>query len=111
MPEVVAGRAERTPAGIALEKYARVGELLAGQSFSRPETAWQALVQILHDWTQRLGIRRLGPYGVNEADIPRIVAGSRGSSMMCGAGSSMGALFTQIRFARSNVFRCSQIAR
>ena len=27
---------ERTPEGIALEKYARVGELLAGQSFSRP---------------------------------------------------------------------------
>ncbi len=72
---------ERTPEGIALEKYACVGELLAGQSFSRPETAWQALVQILHDWTQRLGIRRLGSYGVNEADIPRVVAGSRGSSM------------------------------
>ncbi len=72
---------ERTPEGLALEKYARVAELLAGQSFSRPETAWQALVQILHDWTQRLGIRRLGSYGVKEADIPRIVAGSRGSRM------------------------------
>ncbi|MEK7260594.1 MAG: iron-containing alcohol dehydrogenase [Pseudomonadota bacterium] len=72
---------ERTPEGIALEKYARVGELLAGQSFSRPETAWQALVQILNDWTQRLGIRRLGSYGVREEDIPRVAAGSRGSSM------------------------------
>jgi alcohol dehydrogenase len=72
---------ERIPVGIALEKYARAGELLAGQSFSRPETAWQALVQILHDWTQRLGIRRLGSYGVEEADIPRVVAGARGSSM------------------------------
>jgi alcohol dehydrogenase len=72
---------ERAPESAALEKYARVGELLAGQSFSRPETAWQALVQILHDWTQRLDIRRLGSYGVKEADIPRVTAGSRGSSM------------------------------
>ena len=72
---------ERTPEDIALEKYARAGELLAGQPFSRPETAWQALVQILNDWTQRLDIRRLGSYGVSEEDIPRVVAGSRGSSM------------------------------
>ena len=38
-------------------------------------------MQFLHDWTQRLGIRRLGSYGVNEEDISRVVAGSRGSSM------------------------------
>lgn len=72
---------ERAPESTALEKYAHVGELLAGQIFSRPETAWQALVQILNDWTQRLGILRLGSYGVEEADIPRVVAGARGSSM------------------------------
>jgi alcohol dehydrogenase len=72
---------ERAPESVALEKYVHVGELLVGQIFSRPETAWQALVQILNDWTQRLGIRRLGSYGVSEEDIPRVVAGSRGSSM------------------------------
>ena len=38
-------------------------------------------MQILNDWTQRLGIRRLGSYGVREEDIPRVAAGSRGSSM------------------------------
>ena len=58
-----------------------MGELLAEQIFSRHETAGQALVQFLHDWTQRLGIRRLGSYGVKEEDISRVVAGSRGSSM------------------------------
>ncbi len=72
---------ERAPESVALEKYAHVGELLAGQIFSRPETAWQALVQTLNDWTQRLNIRRLGSYGVSEENIPRIVAGARGSSM------------------------------
>ena len=72
---------ERAPESAALEKYAHVGELLAGQIFSRHETAGQALVQFLHDWTQRLNIRRLGSYGVKEADIPRVTAGSRGSSM------------------------------
>ena len=72
---------ERAPESAALEKYARVGELLAEQIFSRHETAGQALVQFLHDWTQRLGIRRLGSYGVKEEDISRVVAGSRGSSM------------------------------
>lgn len=72
---------ERVPESVALEKYARVGGLLAGQIFSRHEAASQALVQFLHDWTQRLGIHRLGPYGVRQDDLPRIVAGARGSSM------------------------------
>ena len=72
---------ERAPESMALPKYARVAELLAGQAFSRLETAGQALVQILRDWTQRLDLRRLSTYGVTEADIPKIVADGRGSSM------------------------------
>jgi alcohol dehydrogenase len=66
---------------VALLKYARVGELLAAKEFSRPDIAWQALVDMLHAWTERLRLRRLGAYGVIAAHVPKIVAGSRGSSM------------------------------
>ena len=39
------------------------------------------MVESLEDWTRRLSLPRLGEYGLTEADIPRIVANSRGSSM------------------------------
>ncbi len=71
----------RQPDSAALGKYARVGELLAGKAFSRSEIAWQALADTLHAWTERLQLRPLGAYGVGTAHIPKIVAGSRGSSM------------------------------
>jgi alcohol dehydrogenase len=70
----------REPTHPALVKYAQAGRLLARQSLSDDE-AHVALVELLADWTRRLGIERLGEYGVTEADIPRIVAHSRGSSM------------------------------
>lgn len=72
---------ERLPGCAALHKYTRVGELLAGKAFSRPEIAWQALIEILHEWTERLRLRRLGGYGITTMQVPKIVAGSRGSSM------------------------------
>jgi alcohol dehydrogenase len=72
---------ERAPEDPALRKYARVGELLAQRSFSREAVACQALVEVLHDWTQRLGIRRLSAYGVGADHVPRIVVNSHGSSM------------------------------
>ncbi|OGI40753.1 MAG: alcohol dehydrogenase [Candidatus Muproteobacteria bacterium RBG_16_64_10] len=71
----------RLPDSPALLKYARVGELLAAKEFSRPEIAWQALMETLHGWTDRLQMRRLGAYGIGAAQIPKIVVGSRGSSM------------------------------
>jgi alcohol dehydrogenase len=70
----------REPASPALGKYAQAGRLLARQALSNDE-AHVALVEILANWTHRLKLPRLGEYGVAEADIPRIVANSRGSSM------------------------------
>jgi alcohol dehydrogenase class IV len=71
----------RLPASPALEKYAQIGRLLnGGPSLSRAE-AWKILVQTLSEWTQRMEIPRLGAYGIQESDIPRIVANCRGSSM------------------------------
>jgi alcohol dehydrogenase len=65
----------RAAGGPALAKYARVAEVLAG----RPDP--DALVALLRDWTARLGLPRLSAFGVGAADVARIVAGSRGSSM------------------------------
>ncbi len=76
----MAALADREPAHPALEKYARVGRLLAGGALS-DDAARLALVEILEDWTRRLRLPRLGEYGVREADVARIVANSRGSSM------------------------------
>lgn len=71
---------EREPGNPALVKYAEAGRLLARQGLADDE-ARQALVEILEDWTRRLHLPLLGEYGVTQADIPRIVANSRGSSM------------------------------
>lgn len=70
---------ERAPASPALAAYARAGRLLAGGASGN--AALEALVRALRDWTGRLALPRLSAYGVTEADVARIVAGSRGSSM------------------------------
>ncbi|MBI5330293.1 MAG: iron-containing alcohol dehydrogenase [Betaproteobacteria bacterium] len=70
----------REPTNPALARYAATGRLLAGAE-REGEAACAALVATLEDWTRRLQLPRLREYGVREADIPRIVANSRGSSM------------------------------
>jgi alcohol dehydrogenase len=74
--------AERDPASPALERYARLGRLLAGlpETTSGPE-ARGALVLTLSRWTAALEIPRLRAYGLEAAGIPAIVADARGSSM------------------------------
>jgi alcohol dehydrogenase len=78
----VSALADRDPLSPALERYARLGRLLA----RLPETtsdreARGALVIALSKLTARLGIPRLREFGVGAGDFPAIVAGSRGSSM------------------------------
>ncbi len=65
----------------AREKYARIGNLLSGRQHNNPRNAREALVLTLESWTERLRLPGLGAYGVREADLPRIVARSRGGSM------------------------------
>ena len=72
---------QRDPDNPALAKYARLGALLSGTDYADPEAAHEALVATLADWTERLRLPRLGTYDISEADLPRIVAHSRGSSM------------------------------
>ena len=71
----------RDPQNLALEKYALVGRLLSRQQHLSQSEAHLALIDTLEDWTAALSLPRLAPYGVHAADVPRIVAHSRGSSM------------------------------
>lgn len=71
----------REPAHPALEKYAQVGRLLTRKGQLDQDAAHAALVDFLDAWTRELRLPRLAHYGVQHADVPRIVAHSRGSSM------------------------------
>lgn len=65
----------------ALRKYARVGRLLNGMKHMDDKSARLALLHSLEEWTGRMPLPRLGEYGVVVADLPRIIANCRGSSM------------------------------
>jgi len=71
----------REPAHPALEKYAQVGRLLSHQGQLDQTASHATLIDTLDAWTRDLGLPTLAHYGVTPADIPRIVAHSRGSSM------------------------------
>jgi alcohol dehydrogenase len=60
----------REPNNPALAKYTAIGTLFRG-----------GLVHTLQTWAQQLHLPRLADFGVTEADIPKLVAHSRGSSM------------------------------
>ena len=77
----IAALAERSPESPALEKYAAVGRLLLDQPGLDAEAARAGLIEELRRWTDRLQLPRLGAYGITEADLPAIVAGSRNNSM------------------------------
>jgi alcohol dehydrogenase class IV len=72
---------QRTPDSPALEKYAVLGRLLADAPVLDDGAARASLLDILSDWTERMQLPRLGAYGMRAADIPRVVANCRGSSM------------------------------
>lgn len=70
----------RAPDSPALTQYARAGALLLTENLTG-NAALDGLVRTLRDWTERLELPRLSAYDIGEADIPAIVANSRGSSM------------------------------
>ena len=72
---------ERMPDSPALEKYAAAAAILCQQSFNNREAAWQALVDLLDQWTSRLNLPGLQSYGIRDDGLDHIVAHSRGSSM------------------------------
>lgn len=72
---------KRDQANPALDKYARLAEVLLQRRVRNKHEAWERLCKLLHDWTQQLALPRLSAYGVSEAGLDHVVANSRGSSM------------------------------
>lgn len=71
----------RAPDSVALDKYAEAAAILCGGPIRSREAAWEALVNLLAEWTERLELPRLGDYGLQAGGLDHVVAHSRGSSM------------------------------
>jgi alcohol dehydrogenase class IV len=62
-------------------RFARVAVALTGRAASQRSLTVETGLEFLRELTSRLRIPRLGSFGIGEAEIDAIVAGSRGSSM------------------------------
>ncbi|WP_455212036.1 iron-containing alcohol dehydrogenase [Kaarinaea lacus] len=71
----------REPHNPGLEKYAKLGQVLCERKFRQPEQAWQALIDLLEQWTQQMNLPRLSYFGLSADGLDHVVANSRGSSM------------------------------
>jgi len=72
---------ERDSANPALNKYALLGDTLMQKKHGNNHESWQALCNILQNWTEALQLPRLREYGLVEEGLDYVVANSRGSSM------------------------------
>lgn len=72
---------KREPNNPGLEKYARVAQVLCDKNFGSVESAWQALIELLEQWTNQMHLPRLSQYGLNANGVAQVVANCRGSSM------------------------------
>lgn len=72
---------EREPDNPALGKYARLGEVLCQHRFRTKRDAWEGLVTLLGEWTERLELPQLAKFGLSTSGLDQVVAHSRGSSM------------------------------
>lgn len=78
----VAALESRELGNAALSRYAAAGRLLAGLPAGTSDGEARAgLVALLESWRSRLDVPRLSAFGIDDADVPAIVAESRGSSM------------------------------
>lgn len=80
----IAAMLQREPGNPAMAKYAEIGKLLSLQTApddNDHKSGCATLLSILDHWTEQLALPRLGAFGINKTDIPRIVANCRGSSM------------------------------
>lgn len=71
----------REPNNLALAKYLHVAEILCEKRFIDPETAFNALTDLLAQWTEELALPRLSHYGLQSAGLDKIIANCRGNSM------------------------------
>jgi alcohol dehydrogenase len=76
----IAALRQRLPESPALEKYAQVACWLGAEEDSI-EAGCDALVGLLDSWVEECELPRLSAFGMTEADLPRVIAGSGGNSM------------------------------
>ncbi|WP_255856027.1 iron-containing alcohol dehydrogenase [Marinobacterium rhizophilum] len=76
----IAALRERAPTSQALAKYARVAGWLGVEEDSI-EAGCDALVGLLDSWIEACELPRLSAFGMTEADLPGVIAGSGGNSM------------------------------
>jgi alcohol dehydrogenase len=73
---------DREPGSPTLGRYATLGRVVAGLGADAgDDVAREALVEVLRDWVAALAVPGLAAFGLDEAAIATVVAGSRGSSM------------------------------
>ncbi len=72
---------EREPENPALDKYAKLGEVITGKNYNEKKDSQQALCAMLHSWTEHMQLPKLGELGLTEQGLDKVVANSRGSSM------------------------------
>ena len=72
---------DREPENPALDRYARVSEVLAQKRFKSRNEALENLVILLKGWTEDLQLSGLADYGLDHDGLDHVVANSRGSSM------------------------------
>ncbi len=65
-----------------LLQYQHIAQMLHGTHFPSQEIAFNALINRLWLWTEKLKIPRLSQYGVSKNDISHIVKHARGNSML-----------------------------
>jgi len=72
---------EREPGNAAIERYARVSEVLWQRRFKSTGEALDKLVELLQQWTYELQLEKLSRYGLESSALDHVVEHSRGSSM------------------------------
>lgn len=65
----------------ALDKYAHLGDVLAGKKFNNKHESWERLCGVLTEWTEKMQLPLLSEFGVTEDKLDHVVAHCRGSSM------------------------------
>ncbi len=71
----------REPSNKALAKYLHVAEILCQKRFIDPQAAFNALIDLLVQWTNELALARLSHYSLQETALDKVIANCRGSSM------------------------------
>jgi len=72
---------EREPGNAAIDRYARVSEVLWQRRFKSTNEALDKLVERLQQWTFDLKLERLSAYGLDSSALDHVVEHARGSSM------------------------------